>query len=129
MEFARFGCNRDPIVPELDCNDWRGRTSINSNLRLLETIYWSNDVHAEGTDAAFKTVGWHFELGVNVSKYVDLFYEHHSRHVMDQGNAVHISHDGRYRFSKFPIEDSYGIRLIFYESGSKRKTLADKFYP
>jgi hypothetical protein len=129
MEVAKFGCNRDPIVPEIECNDWRGRVSLNADLRLMEYAYFKNEIHGEGTDAAFKTMGWHFELGLRLSKYIDVFYEHHSRHALDQGNATHISYDGRYSIKKFPVEDSYGLRFTFYESKRNRTTFLDKLYP
>lgn len=129
MEFARFGCNRDPIIPELDCGDWRGRTSINADLRILSNIYWKNNIHGEGTTAAYKTMGWKFELGINISRYLDLFYLHHSRHVLDQNAATHISYDGKHTMTKFPVEDSYGIRLIFFENARKRSSLIDNVYP
>lgn len=129
MQFAQFACNRDPIIPELSCNDWRGRAEINADLRVLEYLYWKNSIHGEGTNSAFKTMGWHFELGINVSKYIDIFYEHHSRHVLDQGNATHFSHDGMSRMTRFPVEDSYGVRFKFYENTKKRSSLSDKLYP
>lgn len=130
MELAQFGCNRDPMVPEIECGDWRGRAEINADLRLITYMYWKNRVHGEGTNAAFKSVGWNYELGINVSKYIDVFYLHHSRHPLDQGNAVHTSSDGSYTLrNKFPVEDSYGVRLIFYDKHRPKNSLFEKLYP
>ena len=123
MQVAKFGCNRDPMIPELECRDWRGRVAINADFRMLEVFYWKNQVHGEGTDAAFKTMGWHFELGLHVSQYLDFFYEHHSRHVLDQPDATHTAYDNSYQYSKFPVEDSYGIRMIFFTNPVKANPL------
>jgi hypothetical protein len=123
MQTAKFGCNRDPIIPEVGCSEWKGRVALNADFRMLGAGYWKNQVHGEGTDSAFKTMGWHFEVGINITSYLDLFYEHHSRHVLDQGDAHHSSHDGSTTSSKFPVEDSYGIRMIFYTNPSKPSPL------
>lgn len=118
VKAAYFGCNRDPMTPHLDrgCEgDYKGRVAFELNLRLLEVGYWDNDVHTEGIDSQVKTVGWHWETGLHITKKFDLFYEHHSRHVMeglqpriyDYNSQQHIQ-------QKFPLEDSYGLRLKFY---------------
>ena len=115
LKFARFGCNRDLQTPNLDCYEYVGRVAAEFDLRLLnDWLYWNNEVHGEGTRSKFETMGWHYELGLDLGK-VQLFWEHHSRHVMDREQPYYWDDPiSSWHQAKYPVEDSYGIRLIFY---------------
>lgn len=116
LKVTKFTCNRDPQIPELECSDWRGRVAAQFDLGLLKYGFWRNDVHAEGTEAKFMTVGWHWELGAKLGKQVELIYEHHSRHTMDKEQPYSWTPDTDYlRQNKYPVEDSFGVRIIFYK--------------
>lgn len=115
VEGSRFAENRDPMTPNTDQKEYVGRAAARFDLRLLEVGYWRNWVHSEGVDSRFTTVGWQWELGVHVSKYIDLFHYHHSRHVMDgEQPLVFNERSTEPERNRFPVEDSYGMRLIFY---------------
>lgn len=118
---AKFSCNRDPLTPDIDCDKYVGRVQTNFNLRILEVFYWNNNVHTEGVVAKVETVGWHWELGLHLLDNVDLFHEHHSRHRMD--DTTPIDYDGNGKPDKFPVEDSYGIKLIFYVNPQPHRSL------
>lgn len=116
LTIAKFGCNRDLQTPDIGCYQYRGRVAIEFDLRLLnDWLYWNNRVHGEGTDGQFQTVGWYYELGLDLGK-VQLFWQHHSRHVMDREQPYYWDERREtWKRAKFPVEDSYGIRLIFYK--------------
>lgn len=124
MTAAKFGDNRDPMLPQQQQGDWTGRAAAEFNLRLAEVFYWNNNVHTEGVSAQVKTVGWHWELGLHASKYLDFFYEHHSRHVMEGSSPQYIDPStGIATDQKYPVEDSYGIRLKFYINDRPHRNL------
>ncbi len=120
MRAARFGVNRDPLTPDIDQSRYTGRVAADFQLRILEVGYWQNRVHTEGTGAQLQTVGWHWELGIRLSDQVAIYHEHHSRHRMD---SVGIDANGDNRPDKFPVEDSYGIRLRFYVNDRPQRSI------
>lgn len=115
LKLAKFGCNRDPQTPDLDCYQYRGRVAANFDLRLVnDWLYWNNEVHGEGTKAKFETMGWHYEFGLDLGK-VRFYWEHHSRHTLDRPQPYYWDELGdSWKRVKYPVEDSYGIKLIFY---------------
>lgn len=120
MKGARFGYNRDPLTPDIEGHQYIGRIETDFQLRILEVGYWKNSVHTEGTAGQLQTVGWHYELGLRLTPYLSPFYEHHSRHRMDS-TIPDYNQDGRP--DKFPVEDSYGIRLHFYINDRPHRSL------
>lgn len=121
MKGARFSCNRDPMTPDIECNSYTGRAQADFNLRILEVFYWDNQVHTEGVAAKVETVGWHWELGLHITDQIDIFHEHHSRHRMDDTTPIDFNKDGKP--DKFPVEDSYGIKFIFYMNPEPHRSL------
>lgn len=111
---AKFGANRDPLTPDIPTKGYRGRLATDFQVRLLDAGYWKNLVHTEGTEAKVETVGWQWELGIRLTSQIAVFYEHHSRHRMDSASPDRDYSSNKPR--KFPVEDSYGIRLRIYES-------------
>lgn len=85
---------------------------MNTDL-LLDHLYWDNTVHADTDSAQFHSVGWKFELGTHVTTFLDLYYHHHSQHVMD----------GQLPFMKYPSEDSYGITINIFKNRPRGRTL------
>ncbi len=115
LKIMRFSCNREVLTPDIACKQYRGRVATEFDLSLFEYGFWRNEVHAEGTMAKFMTVGWHYQMGIKLGQF-ELFHEHHSRHVMDQGLPSYFdTRDGSVREMRFPVEDSYGVRIVFYE--------------
>lgn len=121
MRGARFGANRDPLTPDIPSEDYTGRVSTQFNLRLLEVGYWDNRVHTEAIQSKVQTVGWHWELGIRLTNTISFFHEHHSRHRMD--DVYPYDYDGNGKPDKFPVEDSYGIKLIFYVNEKPTRSL------
>jgi hypothetical protein len=82
------------------------RVGFDLTLGLPATFYWGNRVESyvdhdskEG-GGQFRSVGWNFEFGTNVIPQMDVYYHHHSQHVLD-----HAYDQG------FPVEDGVGVRF------------------
>lgn len=123
MSVAKFRCNREPMTPQYGCGDYTGRTQVQFDLRLFDVGYWNNRVHTEAIQSTVKTVGWHYELGLRMIPYIDTYYEHHSRHVMEGEQPKWVDRYGDVRTNRFPLEDSVGVRLRFYVNPNPRGSL------
>lgn len=88
-------------------------SDLQMDLGIADLLYWRNRFHM-GSDEFkhVKYVGWEYEVGVDTSRVtshtipVELFQHHHSQHGLEYVNP---------RGDKFPVEDTYGIRLKFIE--------------
>lgn len=110
---------RDPYAPQYT-GRWKDRSSLQWRLSVLNSLYWDNDCHVESIDnGTVKTVGWHWEAGIRLSKYFVIFQEHHSRHIMDESPSE-IQSEAFQGTSKFPIENSFGIRFRLIEEHTNR---------
>ena len=119
MGYQEFKNQRDPYVP--DTTNMKYRASTNFRLGLARTLYWDNNLHTEAVrSGTVKTVGWHWIMGVRLTKMIDLFQEHHSRHVVEEYRATK---NGR---NTFPVEDSYGIRITIIDL-KRVNSLSDLF--
>ena len=113
--------SREPLI------DWQeGRVldremSAVFNIDVMKYGYFNNkilglmDRRAKGGDSKFRLVGWNYRLGTRVTPWLSFEYEHFSKHIMDKAPPW-----------KFPVTDSYGIKLYFYRRGDK-KSLQDLF--
>ena len=121
MQWQKFKDQRDPYVPEYN-DDWAYRVSTNFRFAAFNVLYWDNNLHMEALDSGTpKTTGWHWTIGLRVTKILDIFAEHHSRHVMEDARA---KINGQ---NQFPVEDSYGVRLIIFDNQPNRKSLSSLF--
>jgi hypothetical protein len=75
--------------------------SFNLNLSVLKFLHWDNRIHMAGTDSQIRYAGWEFRTWVPVTRYLQIFYYHHSEHVLER------------EMREYPIEDAVGVRLIF----------------
>ncbi len=118
--YQKFKANRDPYTPDVD--NYADRASTNFRIGLLNNLmYWDNQVHTETVDTgSVKTVGWHWVLGLRVTSQIDLFSEHHSRHVMEEYRPTKNGHN------TFPVEDSYGIKIKLVDD-PRRNTISGWF--
>lgn len=102
VEHKKIKNKRDPYFP--DKGDWTNKTDLLWDVNLYNRVFWENNTYME-MDYAVRHIGWHYKLGISPSGYFDFVWEHHSRHV-----AEALPPEG---IDKFPVEDSYGIRLNF----------------
>lgn len=77
--------------------------NINFNLRACRYLFMENQLHMLGTDSQLRQGGLHWRSGVNLGPYLDIYYEHHSNHVLERGRETR----------EFPLENYYGARFYF----------------
>lgn len=116
LKLMKFGCNREFQTPALSCYQYRARVATEFDLSFFnDYLFWRNEVHGEGTAAKFMTMGWRYELGLSLG-IVELYWDHHSRHTLDQEQPYYWDpYTGSWGQIKYPVEDSYGIRINIYE--------------
>ena len=89
---------RDPYAPEYT-EDWqfeiRNATKLDSRF-----LFWENTFHFRTAQGKVRHVGLEYYIGLHVLSFIDVFKYHHSQHVTEVDR------------SKFPLEDSYGVRLF-----------------
>lgn len=92
-----------------DGESWTQGYAANFNIDLFKWanygLYWQNKVHAESTEAQVRQVGWKYEIGVDLNQKVQLYWLHHSQHLLDGKNPN----------GKYPLDNFYGIRTVFYK--------------
>jgi len=91
---------RDPFFDN-DNSGWENRMNVYWDVGLFNRYFMESDIYLETRDSAVKHVGWNFQQGIEVSCWLDIIHEHHSRHATDD-----------YR-GRFPVEDHYGVRVHF----------------
>lgn len=86
--------------------------AINGNFTMLHhkpsgiKWKWNNVWWFDSAGPLVKHVGWRFEQAIQLHKKLDIFYEHESRHVLDE-----------MRDERFPVYDRIGVRIVFIDKG------------
>lgn len=113
LDVARYSCNREPMTPEIACDQYKGMTRLNWNVGLLnDVVKWRNEITGTGTYAKFETYEWHYMVTIPLPGGLEPFIEHRSRHTLDQTQPTL---QGQTQSERFPVADSYGLRITFYE--------------
>lgn len=102
LELRHTKVFRDPYFP--DKSDWLGYVGLNWDTMFWEMLFWNNKTYFYGDRSQVRKIGWEYDLGLRFDA-VDVFYHHRSEHDADHGPAE------TGRISRFPLEDSYGIRI------------------
>lgn len=105
--------HRDPYFGYKDMGSdgehWDKGAAVNFNLDLMKyaeySWYWRNRVHGEATERQFRQIGWQYETGLEVHNYVQVYWYHHSQHVLDDAGA----------YGKYPLDNFVGVRYTFYK--------------
>ncbi len=122
VEYFRLENNRDdylrinerdyPLYDEDSTEYWAYGMATQFNIDVIKygqyAVYWDNTVHMDATNCCVRHVGWQYELGAHLGPHLDVFYYHHSRHILDLD-----------RDTKFPLINRVGFRLILVEEGRK----------
>lgn len=111
----------DPLInySGLEGKEPGQQLDLNINMDLLGVLYFNNVVHSMidrdigGSDGQFRTVGWHFQWGIHLSQYLDIYYEHFSQHLLDT----------TYQFGHFPSVNSIGAKVFFYRDVPQKDTV------
>ena len=102
LEAYRITHKRDPFFSDRTHEDWLFGAALNWDLMLIRYrtvgLYWENRLYLD-VDNQVRHVGWEWDLGIQLGRYFDLFYQHHSRHALDEQR------------NGFPFENRFGVRL------------------
>lgn len=80
---------------------------------VFKYFYWNNTVWSLMDQNQFRSIGWNYEVGARVLPFVDLEYEHFSRHTLDEPSPTKAVGE------KYPVEDSINIKLYLYRRNGK----------
>ena len=108
MEYRKVAVHRDFFYEE-DQTSFNYGAAVLFDLRVARYFYWKNNVHMLATDAQVRAVGWEFEQGLNASKYLDVFYYHHSQHILERERPTR----------GYPLTNEYGVRFHFIHKDRK----------
>ena len=100
LDLKRMPFQRDFLFP--DQTTWGYETRLNADVSL-GVYFLDNRITGRTYDSRFRYVSWGFDHGIHVTPWLDLIHSHLSEHAIDL-----------YR-DKFPVRDSYGVRIRFTE--------------
>jgi hypothetical protein len=100
LDLKRMPFQRDYLFP--DRTNWGHEVRLNADGEIGR-FFMNNQVTGRTYDSRFRYVSWGFDVGFHVFPWLDVVHSHLSEHAIDL-----------YR-DKFPVRDSYGIRLKFTE--------------
>jgi len=122
VDYKRFfPKGRDPLITGngLLNRELGNEVNVHINSDFMSYFYWDNMVHSltdrdatTHTGGQFRVVGWNFKLGMRVSRFINIQYEHFSKHTLDHS----------YAYDSFPVQDSVGVKLYLY-GGPKKEGL------
>lgn len=114
VEHFRILNHRDPYwdyIPETTGETWSQGGAFNLNLNLIRwdwfQLSWDNRLHMESTEAQIRGAGWEFTVAVSLADKINLYYKHHSQHLLD---AVPDPSNREY-----PLLDQYGVELVLWQ--------------
>lgn len=84
--------------------------SLTARAVIGKVFFWDTQIHGWSDSAQYRQVGLEVKLGLQVTRHLDLYYRHHSQHLLDKEGPNH-----------FPVEDAFGVTLYFVRGGAIRK--------
>lgn len=116
IDYKKFRTgSRNPLIDNSGLIDSEidQELSIYFNIDILKHFYWDNQIMSytdrdkeSNKTIQFRLVGWNFKLGWKIWDFLHIEYEHLSQHLLDYRNPN----------NKFPVEDSFGIKLFLYQN-------------
>ena len=101
VEYRKYKDYRNSYVSDEKRWDFTGH--FNTTYTAFTRIFWQTDLHLNATKDQVLYGGLEYRLGIHVMPYLDIFKYHLSEHVFDRKGTS----------DKFPVEDSYGLRVYF----------------
>jgi hypothetical protein len=115
MEGYDIANNRDAYFPYADRGDdvpseyWDYGLAAKFDLDLLKRgdygFRWRNAVRGESTNVQFRSIEWDFRWGLQLGDRLEVFYDHTSRHILDEAPVAERS----YRLKNF-----IGAEYVWY---------------
>lgn len=114
MDYKQFLPNGfSPYMPS--SSDLNKEIDLHVNTEIFRYGYWNNQVWSLWDQGQVRWFGWEYEVGVHATSFIDIFYNHFSRHEADKDNRFHSLYQ-----EKYPVEDSIGIRFYFYRDSEHK---------
>ena len=111
LELKRLPFQRDYYTPER--TTWDYEVTLNMDLsKELFTVgsynidfFLESDLTGQSANSRFRNLWWDYTVGLSILPDVDIIWDHRSQHALDE--KTDFAND------KYPVRDSYGIRLNF----------------
>ncbi len=102
ISYSKFAHpNRSAYFPQ----EQKDAIATESRTSILKYGFFSTNVHGTSDDSQYRLIGLKFDLGVRLGRIMDVYYEHHSQHLLDTSD---------YYGRGFFVEDSLNIKLYLY---------------
>lgn len=98
------------LYPEIP----KERINTNIHTTVLEFLHWDSTILAQTTDAQYRSIGLETRISLSVSKYIDVFMEHQSLHLIDRDHSY---------MERFPVTDTVGVKIYLFRNNKQRETL------
>lgn len=116
---AQYLYNRDPQTPKYEPDAYDKYVEMQLAWNHLGVLFMENRLHLSSLKTGeVKTAGWQWAAGVQMSKEFSLLYMHHSQHILDEPQQVPGT-----RTNRFPVQDSWGLRMTIWEDKTSRNGL------
>lgn len=99
LELKRMPFQRDFYIPGQE--KWDYELSLNFRT-VFGRGFLESDLTGQTYGSRFRNMWWDYTLGFKLFDAVDLVWDHRSQHSLDLET-----------FEKFPVRDSYGVRINF----------------
>lgn len=116
LELKRLPFQRDYYIPER--TNWDYEVTLNMDLEKFLFCYplgeyqsncvnffLESDLTGQSANSRFRNLWWDYTVGLSILPDVDIIWDHRSQHALDE--KTDFAND------KYPVRDSYGIRLNF----------------
>jgi hypothetical protein len=94
----------------------REALNLSVDMDVLSFFYWDNTVLSVTDESQFRGVGLHSKVGMRLTPWLSVQYDHTSKHVLD---GQHSS------LPSFPVYDSIGVLIQLYRSKSDRRSVIE----
>lgn len=99
IEWRKYEAYRNPLTPEKD--DWQWKAEFHQTVSFYKRLYWDTNFHMSMDTSQIRYGGLEYYMGLKIMPWLHAVKYHHSEHCFDVDCG------------KFPVEDSYGVRLYY----------------
>ncbi len=99
VEWRKYETWRNTNTPEKE--DWDWTAEWHTTLSLWKRFYWDTNYHMSMDSSQIRWVGLEYYMGLRIMPWLHAVKYHHSEHCADMNCG------------RFPVEDSYGVRVYF----------------
>ncbi len=113
-----FPGGRDPLISYNGLPDRSPDKQLDLHIdsTIANYLYWNSTVHSltdqyasTGKSDQFRVIGLHMTVGLRLTNFLDVYYDHFSQHMLDTN----------YVYGGFPVTDGIGFNLYLYRKSGK----------